>query len=78
MIEVEKHSMLDEQFDMVFIHKGVETSFSTGINPLNGNWMYWWPSTGASMYVAENKRHILSIVRDIRKKSDGVIKDCSL
>jgi len=71
-MKIEKHPLLEEQFDMEFLNKKHgNVVLSSGINPLNGSWM-WWYSNSHSMY-AGTKRDIKQLVRDIRKFANNQV-----
>jgi hypothetical protein len=66
-----KHPMSEKQFDIVFLHNGQEVSFSSGVNPLTGSWMYWF--SGSPAMYAGVKSDVNKIVKNIHKKSEGVL-----
>ena len=71
-MKIEKHPLLKKQYDLKFLNKkhGL-VALSSGINPLNGSWM-WWYSNNHSMF-AGTKRDIKRLVKDIRAFADNKI-----
>ena len=58
--------MADFKDEIKFIDKqGVDCTFKTETNPLNGNQM-WWIDPYIGMY-ASNKQNVKSIMKDIRE-----------
>lgn len=80
MNKPKKHSLLvdDKQYDIIFMHKGIECALSYGRNELNNNWMWWWTKNGVtdtSMYASPDKKDVMAIVNNIREKSEKVLLD---
>jgi hypothetical protein len=66
-----KHSMVEKQFDIVFLHNDSECSFSAAVNPLTGSWMYWF--SGSPAMYAGTKANVNKIVKNIHTKSEKVL-----
>ena len=73
---MKNHILLEEgeQFNITFKHEnGKKVTMSSGINPLNNNWMYWFDIENGMW--ATDKNGIKSIIKNIRKKSEKIYLD---
>jgi len=65
---MKKHPLFDKQFNIEFENeKYGRLVFSSGKNPLNGNWMWWW-NVDVTMY-SGNKKDVNTLIKAIREKA---------